>query len=464
MADFTVEAATRADRGFLGHPVGLAYLAFTEAWERFSFYGMQALLVLYMVDQALRPGHVEHIVGFPLLKSLIDGGPRPLTTLALASQIFGLYTASVYLTPVLGGLAGDRWLGRRRAVTIGAVLMAFGHFMMAFEGAFLLALVLLILGCGFLKGNIASQVGRLYGPDDPRRDDAFQIFVLGINAGVIAAPLVCGTLGEVYGWRYGFTAAGVGMLLALGIYLSGRRYLPPDDLRKAPTTIEPKPPMTARDWRAVIALVALLPIIAVSFVGNNQIYNVYMIWARDNADLVLFGWRLPVTWLQSYDAGASVAGLVGVVAFWRWMGARGLQPGELAKMVIGCAIAIAGFACLAAAAAIQARTGAKVPLAWLLAFHLINSVGFANLYPVGLALFSRSAPPAVNAAMMGIFYLLFVATNLMVGWIGGLYESMSHVQFWLLHGGLCLAACVALLMLHRPLEKALTPPGAELPA
>ncbi len=209
MAEIAAEApAPAGDRGFLGHPVGLAYLAFTEAWERFSFYGMQALLVLYMVDQALRPGHVEHIVGFPALKAAIDGGARPMTTLALASAIFGLYTASVYFTPVLGGLVGDRWLGRRRAVTLGAVVMAAGHFLMAFEAAFLGALLLLIAGCGLLKGNIASQVGRLYGPDDPRRDDAFQIFVLGINAGVIAAPLVCGTLGEVYGWRYGFTAAG----------------------------------------------------------------------------------------------------------------------------------------------------------------------------------------------------------------------------------------------------------------
>ena len=462
MAEIAAEALTAktGDRAFLGHPVGLAYLAFTEAWERFSFYGMQALLVLYMVDQALRPGHVEHIIGFQGLRAVLEGSFGHLSVQALASQVFGLYTASVYLTPVLGGLIGDRWLGRRRAVTFGAVLMAAGHFMVAFEGAFLGALVLLIAGCGLLKGNIASQVGRLYGPDDPRRDDAFQIFVLAINAGVIAAPLVCGTLGEIYGWRYGFTAAGFGMLLALVIYLSGRRHLPPDNLPGRKAAAAPKAPLSGHDWRALIALVVLVPIFATAFVGNNQIYNAYMIWARDNADLVLFGWRLPVTWLQSYDAGASVACLAGVVVFWRWMAARGRRPGELTKMVIGCAIGVLGFALLALAAVIQARTGGKVPLGWLLAFHIVNSIAFVNLYPVGLALFSRSAPAQVNAAMMGVFYLLFVLTNLMVGWIGGLYESMGHAQFWTLHGGLCAASCLVLLVLYRPLEKALRPDEA----
>ena len=253
------------------------------------------------------------------------------------------------------------------------------------------------------------------------------------------------------------------MLLALAIYLSGRRYLPPDNLKRRTddAAAPPKPPLTAHDWRTIIALVALLPIIAVVFVGNNQIYNIYMIWARDNADLVLFGWRLPVTWLQSYDAAASVAGLALVVVFWRWMAARGWQPGELIKLAIGCGLSVLGFLLLAAAAAIQAHTGAKVPLAWLLAFHIINSIAFANLLPVGLALFSRSAPPQVNAAMIGVFYLLFVMTNILVGWIGGLYETMTPVSFWLLHGGLCAAGCLILLVLYRPLKAALRPPGAE---
>nr|MBA3651256.1 MFS transporter [Chthoniobacterales bacterium] len=206
---------------FLGHPRGLWYLAFTEAWERFSYYGMQALLVLYMVKYLLLPGHIEHVIVFDAFRQL----PlyRGLDGQALASAIFGTYTASVYLTPIFGGFLADRLLGRRRTVLLGALTMATGHFLMAFEGAFLFALLCLVLGCGMFKGNIASQVGALYKPNDLRRADAFQIFYLGINAGVIASPLIVGTLGEVLGWHYGFAAAGVGMLLATGIYLSGQK-------------------------------------------------------------------------------------------------------------------------------------------------------------------------------------------------------------------------------------------------
>ncbi len=212
---------------FFGHPRGLWYLAFTEAWERFSYYGMQSLLVLYMVKYLLLPGRIERVMIFDAFRQLplysgLDGQP-------LASAIFGTYTASVYLTPIFGGFLADRLLGRRLTVLLGGLTMAVGHFLMAFETAFLFALLCLVLGCGMFKGNIASQVGSLYRPNDLRRADAFQIYYLGINAGVIASPLIVGTLGELWGWHYGFAAAGVGMLLAIGIYLSGQKYLRASD-------------------------------------------------------------------------------------------------------------------------------------------------------------------------------------------------------------------------------------------
>ena len=219
------------DRAFLGHPRGLGYLAFTEAWERFSYYGMQSLLVLYMAKYLLLPGHVEHVAFFgeftrlPLYSSL--RGP------ALASAIFGTYAALVYFTPTFGGLIADRWLGRRRTVLAGALLMALGHFLMAFEASFLFALLALVVGSGLFKGNLASQIGGLYQPGDLRRADAFQIYYLAINAGVIISPLVTGTLGEKVGWHWGFGAAGVGMLISIAIYLSGQRYLPPETARVA---------------------------------------------------------------------------------------------------------------------------------------------------------------------------------------------------------------------------------------
>jgi POT family proton-dependent oligopeptide transporter len=261
----------------------------------------------------------------------------------------------------------------------------------------------------------------------------------------------------VVGWHYGFAAAGVGMLIGLGVYLAGRKHLPPDKVRRGQARPASRVRLESADWRAIWGLVALLPILAVAFVGNNQIYNVYMIWAREHANLTIGGWKMPVTWLQSYDATVSVAGLVFAVWFWRRMAGRGFSPHELGKLTIGCAVSILGFTALAAAAAIEARTGAKVPLAWLLAFHVINTLGYVNILPVALALFSRAAPPSVNATMIGVFYLLFFAANLMVGWIGGLYGAMTPTSFWSLHAGLCAASTGALILLWRPLKAALAP-------
>lgn len=218
-----------ADRSFIGHPRGLAYIAFAEAWERFSYYGMQSLLVLYMINRLLHPEHIERIAGFGPFRHLLENVYRgPLSVQALASAIFGLYTGLVYLTPIGGGLLADRLLGRTRTITIGALLMAAGHFLMAFDVTFLLALTCLLTGVGCFKGNLASQVGALYTTTDNRRADAFQIYYLFINGGVIISPLIAGTLGEVYGWHWGFGAAGVGMLIGLTIYLFGRKWLPPD--------------------------------------------------------------------------------------------------------------------------------------------------------------------------------------------------------------------------------------------
>ena len=227
----SVTIAPDTGRSLFGHPRGLAFLAFTEAWERFSFSGMQTLLVLYMVGQLLQPGHIEHVAGFSGFQHQLEHVYGPLSAQPLSSVIFGLYTGFIFLMPVFGGMLGDRVFGQHRMVMAGAVLMAAGQFLMMFDSPFLLALLLLILGCGCLKGNISTQVGGLYADGDRRRTDAFQIFSIGINTGVILAPLICGTLGEIYGWRYGFAAAGVGMLIGLVIYIAGQRDLPPDRLR-----------------------------------------------------------------------------------------------------------------------------------------------------------------------------------------------------------------------------------------
>jgi proton-dependent oligopeptide transporter, POT family len=449
------------DHSFLGHPRGLAYLAFTEAWERFSYYGMQTLLVLYMAHQLLRPGHVENIAGFTAFRAAIEhayGGP--LSVVALASAIFGLYTGLVYLTPIAGGIIADRWLGRTRTITIGALLMASGHFLMAFDVSFLLALACLVAGVGCFKGNIASQVGALYATGDLRRADAFQIYFLFINAGVIAAPLTAGTLGEVYGWHYGFAAAGVGMLISLVIYRLGRKWLPADGVsERAAAAAARKPRLTREERTAVILLLALLPVLAVGAIGNQQIFNAYLLWAPDHIDLVFFGRNMPTSWLITVDAVLSVSMLVAVLGFWRLWARRFTEPDEIAKIVIGEFISVGGMLMLAAAAHLSAG-GVKAAVGWALAFHVINSIGFANVFPVGLALYARAAPKALAATMLGFYYVhLFLANNL-VGWLGGLIERMPGTQFWLLHAAL-IAGAGAVLLLARQLFGHVLAPTSE---
>src|ERR1700730_2194007 len=225
----TVEPApTRSGSAtFLGHPKGLFYLAFTEAWERFSYYGMTAVVVLYMENQLLLPGHVEHIGGFSGFRAAMESIFGPLSTQALASQIFGLYSGFVCFTPLLGGMIADRWIGQRNGVVIGALSMSAGHIAMTFDQSFLAALLLLVLGSGFLKGNISAQVGALYPPEDEaRRTRGFVIFSTGINIGAVVGPLLCGLLAQVYGWHYGFGVAALLMLVGLATYLHGYRYLP----------------------------------------------------------------------------------------------------------------------------------------------------------------------------------------------------------------------------------------------
>src|SRR3954453_388308 len=438
--------------GFLGHPRGLWYLAFTEAWERFSYYGMQSLLVLYMVKYLLLPGRIERVMIFDAFRQLplysgLDGQP-------LASAIFGTYTASVYLTPIFGGFLADRVLGRRRTVLLGGLTMAAGHFLMAFETAFLFALLCLVLGCGMFKGNIASQVGALYKPDDLRRADAFQIFYLGINAGVIISPLIVGSLGEKVGWHYGFAAAGVGMLLSICIYLWGQKYLraSDNDPRVAvaaalasgqPAT--PKARLTPRDWRALIALILLIPVIAFALIPNQQIFNAYLVWGDRQFDLVFNGNKLPTTWLVTLDAIVSVSFLAGVAIFYRWYGKHWREPDEITKIIIGSVFSIAGTLCLYMAA-VSHGAGTKIGLAWPVAFHFLNSIGFAHMLPVSLALFAKYAPKAINATVIGLYYLAFFAANSLVGKIGGFLETWPTTKFWLLHAafaagsGLCFVA------------------------
>ena len=292
-------------RDFLGHPRGLAVLFATESWERFSYFGNAALVVLYMVKYLLEPGRVEAVLGFGAVKAALEFLFGRLDPQPLASQIFGFYTGLAYFMPVLGGLIADRLLGQRRTVIIGGVLMAIGHFMMAFETLFLLALLMLILGIGAFKPNISTQVGALYPPADTRRDRAYSIFYLGINIGAFLAPLVCGTLAVQYGWHAGFGAAGVGMLVSLGIYLGGRHTLPPDALPRAETVITEKKPLDSGERRAVRTVIGVCALVTLFWAAYDQQGNTLLLWTEDFTDrsIDLLFWRgeVPSTWFLALN-------------------------------------------------------------------------------------------------------------------------------------------------------------------
>jgi POT family proton-dependent oligopeptide transporter len=290
---------------------------------------------------------------------------------------------------------------------------------------------------GLFKGNLASQVSALYGTADLRRADAFQIYFLFINAAVIAAPLICGTLGEVYGWHYGFGAAGVGMLLALAIYLSGRKWLPPEQVKRTASS-PPKPPLTRNERIAVV----------IGAVGNQQIFNSYMLWVPAHVDLVFFGKTMPTTWLITLDATVSVTGLVVGLAFWRLWSRRFQEPSEVIKMSIGLALSAVALLSLAGAAVVSS-TGHKAGIGWVLGFEILNSLGFANVFPVGLAMYTRASPKALVGTIIGLYYVhLFLGNNL-VGWLGGLLEKMSGIQFWLMHAALVGGAAAIMLIVSK---------------
>ncbi|HET8611459.1 MAG TPA: peptide MFS transporter, partial [Sphingomonas sp.] len=317
------------------HPRGLAFLSFTEAWERFSFYGMQALLVLYMAEELLPHAPETKVWGFGGFRAAVEAVTGPLSNQAFASQIFGLYAGLVYLTPVLGGVIGDRVLGGRRTVLLGAFLMAAGHFLLAFEASFLLALAALILGSGCLKGNIATQVGRLYAPEDARRDRAFLLFNLGINIGAFAGPMVCGTIGETGGWHWGFASAGVGMLIGIVIYCSGWRHLPADRVRRRAVASEAKQPGDARRVAALIGLVLLSLLYNIPF---GQGPNVFPLWVSAAADRHIGGFEMPVAWYLASDGLVTVLATPLVLALWKRQAARGREPRVTVKFAIGCAM------------------------------------------------------------------------------------------------------------------------------
>lgn len=436
------------DRSLFGHPRGLAVLAGLEVWDRVSFYGMQSLLTLYMANQLLLPGHVEQIVGFAAYRSVLEGIVGPLTVKGLATQTFGLYVGLVALTPILGGFLGDRMLGRRKGIVLGGLLMTGGHFALAFDQSFLLALLLLIFGAGFVRGNVTPQIGELYAPEDRRRGVAFQVYGSVINFGAFVAPLVTGALGKAWGWHYAFGFAGFGMLIGLVVYLLGQRHLPPERLRVNGERIR----LARAEWRPVLSLLTVVPVASTYWVAQSQVWNTYNLWAEEHLQLSIGGWIMPVNWLQSLDGLAPFLLLPPVLMLWAAQARRGREPNEVGKIAIGCFIFGAGTLLLAGAQFVTDGQG-KTPLLVAVLFHFISNLGWLFAVPTLNALFSRVAPRSVNATLLGVNALSVTIGSFVSGRLGSLYEVLPPMQFWLIHAAVVTGGGMLMLLIGALLRR-----------
>jgi POT family proton-dependent oligopeptide transporter len=379
-----------------------------------------------------------------------------LSTQALASQIFGLYAGFVYFTPVLGGWIADRWIGQRSAVILGALCMSGGHIAMAFDSTFLLALALLVIGSGLLKGNISAQVGALYpAAEEARRTRGFAIFSTGINFGAVIGPLVCGFLGTRYGWHVGFATAALFMLAGLATYLSGYRHLP----AKVDRHLISHERMTTADWKVVRALLGVMAIAIFQSIAYYQLANVLPVWLEQHGNMNAWGFIIPIPWYQSIDPLFSILFVPVLFALWRWQQAHGGEPSELGK--IGQGAWLCACANLVLVAAIVAAGSQKVLWVWPFLYCALQGIAFLYYWPTLLALVSRAAPRKVNATMMGICFLtLFIANNL-IGWIGTFYEQMSPLGFWLLHAGIAASGGLLVILFGPGLRRVLEPRETE---
>jgi POT family proton-dependent oligopeptide transporter len=446
----------RSQKTLLGQPAGLFVLFFTEMWERFSYYGMRALLVLYMVDYLLknvRAGTV-HVLGYGPLERGIQAIFGPQNIQPMASQIYGIYTALVYLTPLLGGMIADRLLGQRKTVVIGAVLMAIGQFFLVAESMFLVGLFFLIVGNGCFKPNLATQVGGLYPPGDPRLDRAYSIYYMGVNLGAFFAPLVCGTLGQRLGWGYGFGAAGVGMVCGLIFYLWGQKFLAEDSLTRSKNTQTEKVPLTSREWKVIFALMVLVIINALFWAVYEQQGNTLQIFADRNADWHVFGFEMPSTWFQSVNPMFIFALTPLLIPFWGWQSKRGKEPGSISKMALGCTMVGVSFLPLIYIAHGLGETQ-RVSFLWLVGATFILTLGELYLSPIGQSLVAQVAPPSLVSMLMGMWFLSNFIGNYFTGYLGTFYEKMSREMFFVMLGGLGLIAGTAIFALGKPLRNAM---------
>ncbi|MEG3176494.1 MFS transporter [Sphingomonas sp. RB3P16] len=430
MTDSTFSPTAR-DRRFY-------HLASTETWERFSLHGVKALLTLYLIDHVLAGG-ADAVIGLAPARKMLEALSGPLTPLAFASQLYGLYAALSYLVLPIGGAIGDRVLGRRRAVVLGALTIASGHLCLMREALLLPALALLIAGTGCMKANLSAQVGDLFPAGDDRRNRAFAVYLAFLNIGVMLGPLVCGLLAQQFGWRYAFGAAALGMAVALTLYLSA-----PPARSVAPTrrTIAPQSGVSG-------TAIAAIGIVVLAFCAYKQVSNIFLVWIAGHIRLDVAGFAVPPAWFAAADGFLTILLVALVTAIGRAGARRGhTPPCSTTLLALGSGAIGAGFVVLAAAA-MTGSDSALVPLAALVLLDL----GVVLVWPAGLALVTASAPAGANGTMVGLFYLHGFFANLFVGWVGGFYERVPIAAFWGWHAAIAGVALLLALAMRRVISR-----------
>ena len=421
---------SKPSRTLFGHPAGLTVLFTTQMWAEFSFFGLQAMLVYYMTKQ----------LGFSQSKS---------------SLIYGAYGAAAFFSPFFGGLIADRWLGRTASVIIGGAMMMLGHFAMAFEALLFPALVLVALGNGLFIPPLAIQVGSLYADDDPRKAYAYSAYYMGINLGGFLAPLVCGTLGELYGWHWGFTAAGVGMAIGLIIYCSFLRLLPPEPNRTL-LAAEAQPDAAPAIRKHVTILLLMIAMIVLFRIGYEQSGNVIALWVSDFTDrsVPLFGSSLtiPATWFQSINPLLIIAGTPLLIRYWKATGAKEATPDLLKRMAIGCVIAAAAMLTMVFAALASGPHGARVSSLWVFVYFFLLTAGELFVIPVGLTLVESLAPVRFASMAMGGWYIAKFLGSLLAGFMGAYWLVIPPWAFFALGMSSTLVAALCLYTMARVLR------------
>lgn len=411
---------------WFGHPPGLTILFLTEMWEKFSYFGMRALLVYYMTKELAM-------------------------SQSQASWIYGTYTAFAYFTPIIGGLIADRYLGRRAAVILGGSIMAMGHFMMAFEGLFYPALATIALGNGLFLPSLPSQVQTLYVPEDPRRITAFNVYYVGINLGAIIAPLICGTLGELYGWHWGFGAAGIGMCIGLVIYVLCSHHLP-ESVRQVQGRDVAAKAHSDSFGRRLGLLLGVIAMVVVFRGAYEQIGNTVALWTDSAVDRRIGTLTIPSTWFQAMNPLLVFVLTPILLLIWRKRTRPGDQLAPARRMAIGAFIVAAAYVMLAVIAQAAQAEGVPAHWTWLVLFLVVYTTGELFILPTGLALFGNLAPGAVAATSIALWFSASFAGNLIAGALGSWWSRMDHMTFFLLMAAVAASAATMLLLVDRPVR------------